>query len=462
MPQKGQSRSFCFALYMVYAAAFIMSAPRAIIANAATGIESTNAAEAEAATGSLTVKIRPKAARQAGARWRVDSGSWTRSGKTVRNLSTGAHRVEFNYISGWVSHGGKNVRVNPNETTSLFDKYSPFIVNSLELNYGAAMTYTQTVTLNSDCSRQPTEFMVSESSDFSDSTWEPYSPTRTVILSSGNGQKTVFFKARNSRGESTTAYESILLNETNPGITETVMLPGNVPLHLVWISPGTFSCGSPTNEQNRNPDETLHQVTLTEGFWIGKFPITQRQWLSVMGTDSIPWNGLASVSDDPNSPALNLSWYDAQSFVIALNDLAKDGDPFRLPSEAEWEYSCRASTSSAFFWGNDQSYTLIGNYAWYVGNTSDVGESFAHAVGLKLPNSWCLYDTNGNVWEWVQDWYGSYPNTSVTNPTGAASGSDRVLRGGSWSGVPWYVRSAIRGHQLPGYSDYLFGFRIAR
>ncbi|MEA3365428.1 MAG: SUMF1/EgtB/PvdO family nonheme iron enzyme, partial [Candidatus Hydrogenedentes bacterium] len=224
-----------------------------------------------------------------------------------------------------------------------------------------------------------------------------------------------------------------LVISTGPGNTadeETIMLPGNMPLEMVWIEPGTFLMGRYPGEQDSYDwEDPQHEVTLTQGFWMGKYELTKAQWTAVMETE--PWSGRSCVLDDPDSPAVYVSWNEAQAFIMALNDYT--GLTFRLPTEAEWEYACRAGTTTRFYWGDDPDYTLIDDYAWWEGNASNIGEEYAHVVGQKLPNAFGLYDMSGNVWEWCQDWWDSdYCSSSPgTDPEGPASGSHRVLRGGN-------------------------------
>ena len=237
------------------------------------------------------------------------------------------------------------------------------------------------------------------------------------------------------------------------------MLPGDVPLEMVWIRPGTFMMGRYSGEQDSETDEDpQHEVTLTQGFWMGKYEVTQAQWEAVMGTT--PWSGQDYVLDDPDSPAVYVSWDDAQSFISSLNTLT--GKTFRLPTEAEWEYACRAETATRFYWGDDPSYSTIGSYAWFYDNAYSAGQQYAHVVGQKLANDWGLYDMSGNVWEWCADWYGTYPSGSVTDPEGPASGSIRVKRGGGWHDYGYYCRSANRGRSYPSGADGNIGFRLAR
>jgi len=182
---------------------------------------------------------------------------------------------------------------------------------------------------------------------------------------------------------------------------------------------------------------------------LGKYEVTQAQWLAVMGNDP-------SYCSGDSHPVEQVSWTDVQSFFAALNTATDQ--TFRLPTEAEWEYACRAGTSTRYYWGDDPSYSEIGSYAWYSGNSGSV----THDVGQKLANSWGLYDMIGSVWEWCQDWYGSYAGGAVTDPTGPASGSYRVLRGGAWSTYDYGCRLAYRNGSYPSGADYLIGFRLAR
>ena len=175
-----------------------------------------------------------------------------------------------------------------------------------------------------------------------------------------------------------------------------------------------------------------------------------------MGTT--PWVGLSYVQEDPNSPAVYISWEDMQAFFDSLAARGLTG--FRLPTEAEWAYTCRAGTETLWSFGDDEG--QLGQYAWYWDNTWAVGEEYAHEVGTKLPNPWGLYDMHGNVHEWVQDWLGAYASDAQTDPTGPSTGESRVLRDGAFPYGATGTRSAIRGIGSPFDGYYFSGARLLR
>ena len=247
------------------------------------------------------------------------------------------------------------------------------------------------------------------------------------------------------------------------GAERVFSLPGGGEMAFVWIEPGEFQMGSPESEEGRFWDEgPLHEVELSRGFWLGKYEVTQGQWSSVMG--ETPWSGEDYVQENPSHPAVYISWPDVQEFIGRLNAAAGEA-VYRLPSEAEWEYACRAGTQTRWSFGDDAS--QLGDYAWYRANAWDVGEDYAHAVGTKLPNAWGLYDMHGNVWEWVQDRYGShyYNSSPRVDPPGPSSGSHRVIRGGNFGHGASDLRSAARGdgssHILHNRYGYI-GVRLVR
>jgi len=238
---------------------------------------------------------------------------------------------------------------------------------------------------------------------------------------------------------------------------ETIMLPGGVPLVMVWIPGGAFQMGRYFGEQDSELSEDPQHLVTLDGFWMAKYELTQRQWKAVM--NSTPWAGYMHVLDDLDSPAVRVSWNDARSFLIALNGYT--GKAFSLPSEAQWEYACRGGTSTRFYWGDDPSYTAVGNYVWYLSNS--LMNECAHPVGQKQPNAFGLHDMCGNVWEWCEDdWHADYTNAPDTDRAWVDTprGSDRVLRGGSWYGGAF--RSAFRHSNAPGNMYYDIGFRVSR
>lgn len=211
-----------------------------------------------------------------------------------------------------------------------------------------------------------------------------------------------------------------------------------------WIQPGSFLMGSPTSEFGRDEDETQHSVTLTQGFWMADTACTQDLWVAVMGDNP------ADFSDDLENPVENVSWDDVQVFLQRINDFVPEMVT-RLPSEAEWEYACRAGTRSAFSFGMNITPNQV-NYDCNVWQTVPV---------KALPaNPWGLYQMHGNVQEWCQDWYGDYPTGSAIDPSGVTEGTYRVLRGGSWDNDARYVRSANRLYNSPDYRYYIIGFRL--
>jgi formylglycine-generating enzyme required for sulfatase activity len=213
-------------------------------------------------------------------------------------------------------------------------------------------------------------------------------------------------------------------------------IENSIGMVLVPIPAGEFLMGSP--ESGLNParlyQSPQHQVTLTTPFLLGVHEVTQGQWQAVMGTT--PWKGESSVKEGDNYPANYVNWPDAVEFCRQLSE--KEGLEYRLPTEAEWEYACRAGTTTAYSFGDDAS--ELGEYAWHKENA----EQYAHTVGQKNPNPWGLYDMHGNVWEWCSDWYWDYPSGNVTDPVGSSVGVHRVLRGGSVLYDARHCRSARR------------------
>ena len=238
----------------------------------------------------------------------------------------------------------------------------------------------------------------------------------------------------------------------------TVDLPGGTTIEFVWINCGTFAMGSPEDEPERGNDEgPQRQVTISQGFWLSKSAITQRQWEAVMGTR--PWEGKRYVWSNPEHPAVYISWNDVQAFLQRLNESMVE-DAYRLPTEAEWEYACRAGTTTRWSFGDDEE--RLGEYAWYEENAWYAGKRYAQSVGVKLPNPWGLYDMHGNIWEWVQDWYGPYPDGPQDDPQGPLSGPGRVARGGFFSYHSRHARSAVRYYFAPDDCCYDFGFRLIK
>jgi len=251
-----------------------------------------------------------------------------------------------------------------------------------------------------------------------------------------------------------------------PVFAQGVKLPSvtnSIGMELIEIPAGKFTMGSPEGEKDHQEDEVQVSVTLTQPFKLGKYEVTQGQWKSVMGSES--WEGQKYVKADKDCPATYVSWDDATEFCKKLTTIErksgklKANEEYRLPTEAEWEYACRAGTTTAFSFGNDES--QLGEHAWFRGNANDVGEQYAHKVGLKKPNPWGLYDMHGNVWEWCSDWSGD-ELSGDTDPVGPERGWFRVIRGGGWRYYPDACRSADRGCSEPSNGDYDLGFRVAR
>jgi formylglycine-generating enzyme required for sulfatase activity len=299
-------------------------------------------------------------------------------------------------------------------------------------------------------------------------------------------------------------------------------ITNSIGMKLVLIPKGTFTMGAPSSEEGSENNERQHEVKLTQDYYLGEFEVTQAQYEKVMGENPSffqrnkvkvaeqhppaivltpidfpsdlfgerhPSTGrVVKDVDRSNHPVEQVSWEDAVEFCRRLSALPEEkqaGRVYRLPTEAQWEYACRAGSKTAYSFGENS--TSLGDYAWFdenrAGEAPSVDEmvynaillklsgerrSFGerssretHPVGQKKPNAWGLYDMHGNVWEWCSDWYGAYPSGSSTDPTGPQSGSFRVYRGGSWHYNAAGCRSAFRGRGYPSYRDDYRGFRVA-
>ena len=226
-------------------------------------------------------------------------------------------------------------------------------------------------------------------------------------------------------------------------LTET--LPGGIILEMIKIPAGSFMMGS----DEYDAEKPQHKVNLQE-FYLGKHPVTQEQYQAIVGTNP------SSFKDNPKNPVEQVSWDDAQAFCQKLSE--KTGKKYRLPSEAEWEYACRAGTQTRYYFGDDEKH--LGEYAWFDENS----DSKTHPVGQKKPNNWGLYDMGGNVWEWCEDgWHENYkdaPNDGNSWNDNHSQSSLRLLRGGSWYLNSRCCRSAVRCRFLAGNRNYYGGFRL--
>jgi formylglycine-generating enzyme required for sulfatase activity len=214
----------------------------------------------------------------------------------------------------------------------------------------------------------------------------------------------------------------------------------SVGMRMVRVAPGSFLMGSPPGEPMRQEEETPHRVTLTRAFRIAATEVTRRQWLAVM-----PRSDGSEPGDD--RPVTSVSWTEAQEFCAALS--RREGKRYRLPTEAEWEYACRAGAPA----GTDLAAT-----AWY----SENSDAATHPVGLKAANAWGLSDMLGNAAEWTLDAYGPYPRGDVSDPTGAATGATKVVRGGSWRSFPAALRCAAGAGTPESYQLPHVGLRVVQ
>jgi formylglycine-generating enzyme required for sulfatase activity len=242
--------------------------------------------------------------------------------------------------------------------------------------------------------------------------------------------------------------------------TSTYLVPTAANLEMIWVADGNFTMGSPVDETGRSTSETEHNVSLTKGFYLGRYEVTQAQYAVVMSGNSNSLNPSPSNwPNNPNRPVEKVSWDDVQIFLTRLNASERtagrlpSGWSYVLPTESQWEYACRAGTTTAYSWGA----TIASSNA----NYSSSGYSETRVVGMYEANPWGFSDMHGNVWEWTADRYGTYPTGNpVIDPTGPASGSYRVPRGGSWTNDGTYLRSARRFFSSPSGRSPNLGFRV--
>jgi formylglycine-generating enzyme required for sulfatase activity len=233
----------------------------------------------------------------------------------------------------------------------------------------------------------------------------------------------------------------------------------SIGMKLVLIPKGIFMMGSPESEEDRDKnDETQHEATISKDYFLGLYEVTQAQYEKVMGKNPSYFQGAIVGNENANLPVEKISWDDAVEFCKKLSDLPEEkkaGRLYRLPTEAEWEYACRAGSNTVFSFDDEEG--LLPEYGWFDRNSSNR----THTVCLLEPNAWGLYDMHGNVWEWCSDRYGEYPKGAVSDPTGPEVGSDRVLRGGGWSNGAANCRSANRDRNDPSDRNDGIGFRVA-
>lgn len=288
----------------------------------------------------------------------------------------------------------------------------------------------------------------------------PAGSDRRVVVTARDGSGKSIYKGERA-GLTVTAGQTVpagtvtmtAISEDGPfGPTYT----NTMGMDFVWISSGTFMMGSPTTESDSQSDETQHQVTLTRGYYMQTTEVTQGQYEAVMGANPSYFD---TCGDD--CPVEGVSWDDAQAFINELNR-REGANNYSLPTEAQWEYACRAGTTTPVAFGNCLS-TGQANYDGtcpLVGCSAGIFRGKTMATASLGKNAWGLYDMHGNVFEWCADWYGTYPSSSLTDPEGPTSGSERVFRGGSWSNYALYSRSACRGATVPEGHDNRFGFRL--
>ena len=275
---------------------------------------------------------------------------------------------------------------------------------------------------------------------------------KTVAISEGQTASITGTLASNAVASSNTSgYSSGSSSMASGSNTISIPVKNGISIDMVKVEAGTFMMGA-TSEMKDSYDDPdsdekpVHQVTLTNDYYMGKYEVTQALWQAVMGSNPSNFKG-------DNLPVEEVSWNDCQEFISKLNSLT--GRKFRLPTEAEWEYAARGGKKSRSYQYSGSS--NISDVAWYDGNSVNK----THPVGTKQANELGIYDMTGNVWEWCSDWYSSYSSSSQTNPTGSDSGSARVSRGGGWFNDASYCRLSVRFYYTPDFRLDILGLRLA-
>lgn len=224
----------------------------------------------------------------------------------------------------------------------------------------------------------------------------------------------------------------------------------SIGMTFLRVNPGEFVMGSPADEVGRDTDETQHKVRITRPFYLGAYQVTQKQYREVMGDNPSYYKGGDFPAEQRGDlPVDSVSWFQAMEFCKKLG--AKEGRTYRLPTEAEREYACRAGSTGPYYGGSK-----LDDIGWYLSNSDDM----THPVGMLQPNAWGFYDMQGNLWEWCLDWYGEYPPGDAVDPTGPPTGTMRVLRGGAIGYDLEHARAAFRNSYTPDSQVYHNGFRV--